>query len=142
MPQLNAYLSFNGQCADAMRFYESALGGKVGMMLTYGESPMADQVPPGVGKLIMHSQLTLDQGVLMAADQIEGNPNCPPYEGMKGFSLTLTYPTADEARKAYDALSAGGKISMPLQKMFWAEAFASFTDKFGTPWVINGGMLA
>ena len=61
---------------------------------------------------------------------------------MHGFSLALTYPTAAEARKIFDALAEGGKVTMPMQKTFWAEGFGMLVDRFGTPWMINGGMQA
>ena len=63
-----------------------------------------------------------------------------PYEGMKGFSLALAYPTAAEAKKVFGALSDGGKVTMPMEKTFWAEAFGMLVDRFGTPWMVNGGM--
>jgi PhnB protein len=140
MPQLNPYLSFDGNCADAMRFYERVLGGKIEGMMTAGQSPMADQIPPGNADRIMHCALALEGGVLMGADAM----NCgdgQPYQGMKGFSLTLSYKEAAEARAVFDQLADGGKVTMPLQKTFWAESFGMLTDRFGTPWTINGGML-
>ncbi len=133
--QLNAYLNFDGTCADAMRFYERTLGGKLDLM-THGESPIAAQTPPGSADRIMHARLVLDGGVLMASDAMAG---ASP-KGMHGFALALTYPSAAEAKRVFDALSQGGKVTMPLQKSFWAEAFGMLIDRFGTPWIINGAM--
>ena len=138
MSPLNAYLIFDGTTAEAMRFYERTLGGKIQMMMTHGQSPMAAETPPGSADRILHASLTLDDGLLMASDSMVGHP----YEGMHGFSLALTYPTAVEARKIFDALAEGGKVTMPMQKTFWAEAFGMLVDHFGTPWMINGGMQA
>jgi PhnB protein len=56
---------------------------------------------------------------------------------MQGFALAINYPSVDEGRRAFDALSAGGKVTMPMQQTFWAEAFGMCTDKFGTPWMVN-----
>ena len=64
-----------------------------------------------------------------------GDPN----KGMSGFSLSLGYPTPAEAKKAFDALAAGGKVTMPLGKTFWAEAFGMLTDQFGVGWMVSGG---
>lgn len=139
MPLLNAYIGFDGNCAEAMRFYERVLGGKIEMMMTNGESPMRDQMPAGSEDRVMHARLVLDQGVLMAGDAMLGCE--PPYQGMKGFSLTLSYANAAEAKPVFEALSEGGKVSMPLQKTFWAESFGMLTDRFGTPWIINGGLV-
>jgi uncharacterized glyoxalase superfamily protein PhnB len=94
MPQLDVYLTFNGNCADAMRFYERTLNGKLEMLMTHAESPMAAQAPPGSANRIMHARLVIDGRVLMASDSMVGQP----YEGMKGFSLSLNLP--DGRRRA------------------------------------------
>ena len=135
MTQLDTYLTFDGNCADAMRFYERTLGGKL-FLMTNGESPMAAEMPPASRDRIMHARLDLDGRLLMASDAMVGQP----YEGMKGFSLSLMYPTVAEARRVFDALAEGGQTTMPLQKTFWAEAFGMFIDRFGTPWMVNGAM--
>ena len=132
MSQLNTYLTFDGNCADAMRFYERTLNGKLEMM-THAQSPMAAQASPGDANRIMHARLVFDGGVLMASDSMTGHP----YDGMKGFSLTLGYPTAPEAKRVFEALASEGRIIMPLQKTFWSEAFGMLVDRFGTPWMVN-----
>jgi PhnB protein len=137
MGQFIAYLGFDGNCADAMRFYERTLGGKLEALMKNSESPVADHLPPGTGDRIMHARLVFDGGVLMAGD----TPAGVPYEGMKGFALTLNYPKVDEARRVFQALAEGGKITMPFQKTFWAEEFGMLIDRFGTPWIVNGGTL-
>jgi PhnB protein len=137
MPQLNAYLSFDGNCAEAMRFYQKSIGGVIESMITNAETPMCDQLPPGTGDRIMHARLRLDGGVLMACDSMHGQP----YEGMKGISMTLTYATPAEAAPVFDKLAEGGKVTMPMAKTFWAESFGMLIDRFGTTWLINGGML-
>ena len=135
MPTLDAYLFFDGNCAEAMRFYERTLGGKLDMM-THAQSPIAGQTPPGSDNRIMHARLALADRSLMASDSMAGQP----YGGMKGFSLSLIYPTTAEAKRIFDALAEGGQVTMPLQKTFWAEAFGMLTDRFGTPWMVNGNM--
>jgi PhnB protein len=137
MSQLNTYLTFDGNCAEAMRFYERILGGKLDLM-THAQSPMADQTPPGSADRIMHARLTFDGGMLMASDSMADHP----YSGMKGFSLSLIHPTPAEAQRIFDALSEGGRVTMPVQKTFWSEAFGMLVDRFGTPWMVNGGMAS
>jgi len=137
MHQLNTYLFFDGTCADAMRFYERTLGGKLSLM-THADSPMATQMPPGSADRILHARLDFDGGMLMASDSMAGQP----YGGMKGFSLSLIYPTAAEARRMFDTLAQGGQVNMPMDKTFWAEAFGMLVDRFGTPWMVNGGMAS
>ncbi|HEX7270589.1 MAG TPA: VOC family protein [Casimicrobiaceae bacterium] len=138
MPTLDAYLVFDGNCAEAMRFYERTLGGKLEVLMTHAQSPLAANTPPGSENRIMHARLNLGDRVLMASDAMADHS----YQGMHGFSLSLIYPTAAEARRVFDALSAGGKVTMPLDKTFWAEAFGMLVDRFGTPWMVNGGMAS
>jgi PhnB protein len=133
MPQLDAYLHFNGNCAEAMRFYEKTLGGKIDAMSTFADSPMAAQLPPGFGERILHARLRVDGHTLMASDM----PPNMPFDGMKGFSLSLNYKTPEQARAVFDALSQGGQVHMPLQATFWAAAFGMFTDRFGVPWMVG-----
>ena len=133
MPTLDAYLTFDGTCAEAMRFYERTLGGKMEMMMTMGESPMAGDAPPGSADRIMHARLVVDGHALMASDTMAGQP----FEGMKGFSLSLNYPSPAEGRRIFAALAEGGQVTMPFQKTFWAEGFGMLVDRYGTPWMVN-----
>ena len=133
MPPISAYLFFDGTCADAMRFYERTFGGKLDLM-TGASSPVADQIPPGTADRILHARLVFDGGTLMASDWIAGQP----YEKMQGFSLSLIYPTTAEAKRIFDILADGGKVTMPFEKTFWAESFGMLVDRFGTPWMVNG----
>ncbi|HJV62878.1 MAG TPA: VOC family protein [Albitalea sp.] len=140
MPALDTYLFFDGTCAEAMRFYERTLGGKIEMMMTQAESPMRDQAPPGAPPdQIIHARLALGDRKLMASDWCVPDE---PYGGMKGFSLSLEYQSVAEAQKIFDALSQGGKVTMPMQKTFWAENFGMLVDRFGTAWMVTGGERA
>jgi PhnB protein len=135
VPKATAYLSFDGSAAEAMRFYEGALGAKLDLLLKFGDMPNTKQMPPGSADKVMHAQLSFkDGGVLMASDCIG-----QPYDGMKGFSVALSYDSEDEARRAFDALADGGKVIMPLQQSFFAATFAMLIDRFGAPWTISGG---
>lgn len=137
--QFQPYLVFDGNCAQAMRFYEQVIGGKLEQMMKFSEMPEpCDGLPAGNGDRIAHACLALDGALLMASDSMIGQP----YEGMKNFGVTLTFPTADAARSVFDALAEGGQVTMPLGRTFWAEAFGMVTDRFGTPWMINGGPQA
>jgi PhnB protein len=138
MPTLDAYLAFDGNCAEAMRFYERTLGGKLEVLMTHAQSPLAGQTPPGSENRIMHARLNLGDRALMASDAMAGHR----YQGMHGFSLALIYPTAVEAKRVFHALAEGGRVTMPMDKTFWAEAFGMLVDRFGTPWMVNGGMAS
>ena len=130
--QLNPYLSFNGQCATAFKFYEQCLRGEIEAMMTYGESPMSDQTPAEWHDKIMHTQLKTGDATLMGADS-------PPdmYEAPKGFSVMLGMNDPVEAERIFKALAENGTVQMPMQKTFWAEKFGMLIDQFGTPWMIN-----
>ena len=138
MPVLDSYLFFDGNCGEAMRFYEKTLGGKIEMSMTYGESPDPQHGAAGSKDRIMHTSLLIDGRRLMASDTPPGQPS----KGMHGFALSVSYPTAEEARRVFDALSAGGTATMPFGKTFWAEGFGMLTDKFGTPWMVGGGAMS
>lgn len=143
MSPINAYLTFDGNAAEAMRFYEHVLRGKMETMMTMGEAPPAapgdacadmGPVPPEAADRIMHACLVFGEGMLMASDAWPGQP----YEGMKGFGVALTLPSVAEAQRVFDAFAEGGKAEMPMAPTFWAEIFGMVTDRFGTPWLING----
>jgi len=130
--QLNPYLTFNGQCEAAFKFYEKVLGGKIEAMMTYGGSPMADQTQPEWRNKIMHARMTVGDKMLMASD-------APPdrYEAMKGIMVTLGIDEPGEAERIFHALSENGTVQMPIQETFWARRFGMLVDQFGTPWMIN-----
>lgn len=138
MTQAIAYLGFDGQCADAMRFYEQALGGRLEMMMTGAESPMASQIPPEFGQRILHARLALPGGGMLYAGDC---PSGMPYEGIKGVSIAVDYDTVEAAQRVFAALSEGGQVQMPMQPAFWAQAWGMVTDRFGTPWNVNGAPI-
>ena len=135
MTQAIAYLAFNGNCADAMRFYEKALGGKLEVLMSGAESPMADQMPKEFAHRILHARLALPGGGLLYAGDAPANM---PYEGIKGVSIAVDYASVAEAEKVFNALAAGGQVTMPMQSAFWAKRWGMLIDKFGTPWIVNG----
>jgi PhnB protein len=130
--QLNPYLSFNGKCEEAFKFYERCLGGKIVAMMTYGGSPMEGHTPPEWRNKIMHARLTVGDEVLMGSD-------APPdrYEGAKGISVTLGIDKPADAERIFHALAQNGTVQMPIQETFWATRFGMLVDQFGTPWMIN-----
>ena len=130
--QLNPYLSFNGQCEEAFRFYERTLGGKIVAMMKYGETPMAEQTAADWRSKIAHARLQLGNQLLMGSD---GMADC--YLQPQGMTVTLTIDDPAEAERVFHALAEGGKTQMPIQETFWAQRFGMTTDRFGTPWMVN-----
>jgi len=135
MTQAIAYLAFDGNCADAMRFYEQALGGKLEVLMSGAESPIAEHMPKEFAHRILHARLVLPGGGMLYAGDA---PAHVPYEGIKGVSITVDYATVAEAERVFDALAAGGRVTMPMQEAFWAKRFGMLVDRFGTPWIVNG----
>lgn len=138
MTQLHAYLSFDGNCAEAMKYYARVLGAKVETQITYGEVPGGEAPPPGHSDKIMHAHLVHKDFSLMAGDIPPGLP----YAGVQGVMLTLTFDKVAEAQRVFAALADGGQVQMPMGETFWAEQFGMLTDRFGMPWGINGAPKA
>ena len=130
--QFHTYLTFSGNCRAAFTHYAQALGGRIEMMQTYGESPMADQTPPDLRDKIMHTSLKVGDALLMGSD-------APPQyqERMGGFSVSISVQDPNEAERVFNALARGGNVRMPLQETFWAQRFGMLVDQFGVPWMVN-----
>lgn len=121
---------FNGNCSEAMKFYQKALGGDLQMM-PYAEAPM-----PEFNKnkdLIMHATLRAGNVVIMGAD------TTPEKRVSNGTNVHISFDceSMDEIQKVFSALSQGGKITMPLQDTFWGAHFGMLTDKYGHEWMFN-----
>ena len=130
--QMSPYLSFNGNCEEAFKFYEQCLGGKLGEVFRYGGTPMAEHAPADFADKIMHGSLTIGDQVLMGADAPQGQ-----YEEPKGISLSLHIKSIADAERTFNDLSEGGKVVMPIQQTFWAARFGMLVDRFGIAWMIN-----
>jgi PhnB protein len=130
--QLTPYLTFDGQCEAAFKFYAQCLGGTIVSMLTHGDSPVAEQVPSAWRDRILHARLLVDDGVLMGSDR-------PPddHEATKGFSVSIGIKDPAAAERIFHALAANGTVQMPIQQTFWAARFGMLIDQFGVPWMIN-----
>jgi PhnB protein len=137
MPDVIPYLGFNGNCAEAMRFYERALDGKLELMMSCADSPMAAQVPKEFAHRIVHARLALPGGGTLYACDAMGQT----YQGIHGVSMTLNYGKVAEAQKIFERLADGGKVTMAMAPTFWAKSFGMLTDRFGAQWVLNGELL-
>ena len=131
--QLTSYLTFNGDCEAAFKFYEKVLGGKIVGMSTFGDTPACDHVPAESRNKIMHARLHVGDAVLMGSD----NTPPHPYEGVKGCSVALNVADPAEADRIYAALAEKGTVTMPIQETFWAARFGMVVDRFGVPWMVN-----
>ncbi len=130
--QINSYLTFKGNCREAMIFYKKCLGGDL-VFQTIGESPMSEKMPPKMKDGILHSTLINGGIIIMASDMaseegiVKGN----------SISLMLNCSSEEEIKTCYEKLSADGKADHPLEDTFWGAVFGDLTDKFGNHWLLN-----
>ena len=132
MTSINSYLTFNGNCREAMTFYKQCLGGKLSFQ-TIGESPFSDKMPLKMKESILHATLKKGNMIIMASDMasekgiIKGN----------SVSLMLNCSSEKEIRTYYKKLSSGGNADHPLEDTFWGAIFGDLTDKYGNHWLLN-----
>jgi len=132
MMKMNPYLTFDGQCEEAFKFYADVLGGKIDAIMPFEGTPAEEHMPPESRGKVMHASLTFEGGVLMGTD-------APPAyrRPMQGMSVSLQLTDPQEAERLFEALAEGGTVKMPMEETFWALRFGAVTDRFGTPWMIN-----
>src|SRR5215467_2457111 len=127
--KLNTYVNFAGKCAEAFRFYEQHLGGRIGMMMTHGQAPDQSRVNPEWKDAVLHARISIGGTELMGADI----PNAQP---MRSAYLTLGMDSDIDAERVFSALSEGGQILMAMQETFFASRFGQVRDRFGINWMI------
>jgi PhnB protein len=130
--EITPYLNFNGNCAEAFRFYEKCLGGKIEMMQTHGDSPMKDQVPPELHDKVIHVRLLVGNQALMGSDAPAEH-----YEKAQGTYVSISLKAFDDAKRIFSELAAHGDVKMPFDKTFWSPGFGMAVDRFGIPWMVN-----
>jgi PhnB protein len=138
---IQPYLFFEGRTEEALEFYKKALGAEVQAVMRYRDAPDGPakfydgSVPPG--EKVMHSAALIGGSLVMASDGFCSGK--PQFSG-----ITLCFEAKDEAdaKKRFDDLSAGGKVSQPVTETFFAKAFGMVTDKFGVSWMIIAGQKA
>jgi PhnB protein len=129
---LHISLAFKGQCEEAFTLYEQCLNGTIAFKLTWGDSPMAAEAPPGWAGKIYHSTLKVGDTVITGGDVAPDR-----YVQPKGFSIVLEMDDPAAAERVFQALADNGRIEMPLQETFWAARFGVLVDRFNIPWTIN-----
>ena len=130
--EIAPYLVFNGNCGEAMRFYESVLGGKLEMQ-TFADSPAKEHVAVDAHQRVIHARLSLGSWGIMASD----SPSEKEYERAQGTSICVAVDDAADAKRIFDALVAGGRATMPFGQTFWSPGFGMLVDRFGIPWMVN-----
>ncbi len=138
---VNIYLIFNGNCSEALDFYEQVFNTKKYQKMTFGEAPQNPQyqIPEEVKQLVMHARMNIKESVLMFSDNYPGTPYTV------GNNITLSYISKDveDMKGIYNKLSEGGVVLQELGETFWSKCYGSVIDKFGIGWQLshdNGDM--
>ena len=125
------YLFFDGKCDEALTFYKSAVGAEPKMLMRFKEAPDQSMVSPGSADKVMHAQVQIGDATVLMSDG-----RCAGKTDFKGFALTISAKSENEADKTFDALAAGGQVTMPMSKTFFSQRFGMLTDKFGVQWMV------
>lgn len=129
------YLTFDGNCREAFDFYRSVFGGEYQIMQTFADAPPDTGVSESEKDQIMHATLSIGDGVIMGSDSPSGFG--PPHVAGNNFSLSYPTRSREETDELFAKISEGGRVTMPLQDMFWGAYFGSCTDKFGINWMLS-----
>ena len=132
------YLNFDGRCREAFAFYERILDGKILSMLSHGDTPAGAEVPDDWQDLIINAYLVADGAEIMGADAPAAQ-----YQPAAGTTISIHLEDGAEARaeRIFNAFADGGVVKMAFGPTFWAKRFGMVTDRYGTPWMINCGMV-
>ncbi|MDO6761673.1 VOC family protein [Tamlana sp. 2_MG-2023] len=130
--KINPYLTFNGNCHEAMTFYKECLGGNL-MLQPIEDSPMACKMPTEMKECILHATLTTQSFVLMGTDM---TPETGLVKG-NSISIMINCTSEVEIRDIFDKLSVNGKVYQLIEPTFWGTLLGSLIDKFGNNWILN-----
>jgi PhnB protein len=139
MTTVNVYLNFDGNCEEAFNFYKSVFGGEFPYIGRYKDMPTEEGRPPLPKEMenkIMHISLQISKETIIMGSDIGGEWASSFKQG-NNFTLSLNTDSKEEADRLFLGLSAGGKVTMPLNLTFWGDYFGMFTDKFGINWMIS-----
>jgi PhnB protein len=133
---INPYLDFDGNAEEAFNFYKSVFGGEFQSLQRMGERPEGANVPANEKHRIMHVALPLGKNnILMGCDVFPGKGHVRTPGN--NFHLSVGTESRKEADRIFNALAAGGQVSMPLQTTFWGSYFGMLKDKFGVQWMVS-----
>lgn len=142
MGHVATYLNFSRETAQAFEWYKQVFRSEFedGGIMRFGDMPPMEGVPPVPEEdknLVMHVTLPILNGAhhLMGTDA----PDSMGFTVNKGNNvhISLSPGSKEECDRLFQELSAGGKVTMPLQDTFWGAYFGSCTDQFGIHWMFN-----
>lgn len=141
MARVSTYLNFSNYTEEAFIFYKSVFGTEFTApgFRRFGDMPPMEGMPPtpdALKNLVMHVELPITGGhILMGTDAPEQMGFTVNFGN--NIHINLEPDTREETKRLFDALSAGGKVEMELQDMFWGAYFGNCTDKYGVHWMFN-----
>lgn len=136
MAQVNAYVTFNGNCEEAFTFYKEAFGKEFQFIGRFKDVPSEQPIPEAIGNKIMHVSLPIsDETIIMGSDANEMYGALPTVGN--NISLSINTQSEAEADDLFAKLSKNGTVTMPMEKTFWGAYFGMFIDQFGINWMIN-----
>src|SRR5665213_731753 len=97
---ISTHLSFDGNCDEAMKFYEATFGGKIEFKMTWAESPMCDQVGDDFQDKIMHQSLKVGNAIVMGADAPPGR-----YQKPQGIVVSIAVAEVEKAEQVFKVLA-------------------------------------
>ena len=128
---MNIYLFFNGNCEDAMKFYQNAAGGSIESLVRFSDTRM--DIAEADKNKIMHGVMLINETKVMFSDAVDGGP-----VGFgDNFSLSMDFKDNNLMKTTFNRLSKGGRVTMPLQNTFWGAVHGRCTDKFGVNWMFH-----
>jgi PhnB protein len=133
---VQAYLTYNGRCEEAVEFYKSALGAEVLMLMRNKDNPepSPEHEVPGTENKVLHCSFRIGETVVMASDGMNTADTA-----FNNFALSISVDSEAEADRVFNALGAGGQVFMPLARTFWSPRFGMVGDKFGVMWMVGLG---
>ncbi|MFV0590416.1 MAG: VOC family protein [Draconibacterium sp.] len=139
MAKINVYLLFNGDCEEAFNFYRSAFGGEFQMISRFKDMPQVEGQPAADSELserIMHISLPVSNETVLMGSDGDGDWSAQHKVG-NNFSVSVSAESKKEADRLFNALSAGGLVTLAMQKTFWGEYFGMLIDKFEVGWMVG-----
>ncbi len=127
------YLFFKGNCHEAMTHYAKVLGGTITGVFHNDDAPDPESRMPGPDDMIMNMSMTLGVATVMASDNTDDM-----YDKPQGFRISIAPTSREDFDRIHTALiEEAQSVEMAPDETFWAERFAMFTDRYGTPWMLN-----
>lgn len=127
------YLSFNGNCQEAMEFYTKLFGAQIDVLRRFSDEESCKDMPAEAQDLVMYAKLSFGKATWLMGSDVIGES----YQRPQGVHISVGFDTEAKAREVFDRLAGDGNVVMPLAKTFFSEGFGMVRDRFGISWMVN-----